>query len=230
MIYPVIQEKTIHIAQFDIVEPEQLQDLYNNYTAILTQACKQQGLEKDNTYNTRSAYIQPTYGVNAKGEPTSFINVMSTDYVTDSWITHHRMELPVRVTVNLEDWSDITLASLSENIILEPRIVKNNDTIDKRVLFCIENIEQGKELAHNFDLYMEAVTTITPRITGFETLDTNGNTVKDVTLCVNNNNLEKVISDREGNVKERSTIQLPAYISINFYNWNDFYYWRDEKN
>lgn len=229
MIEPILQKKTVYTVQFDIQTSTELQELSRNYKDILEQACKQQGVEKDSNYSKHSKYIQPSYGVNPKGEPATFINVMSIDYTLDTWNTHNTVTIPAKVTVDLEDWSDIHLESLSEDLILEPKIIKDNRIVPGQVIFYIENLEQGKELVENFDAYMSTATKHNPYITGAETLDYNNNTIKDVTITFNREGLEKIGINRNGDITERSKIPLPSYISIHFHNWTDISYWQDDR-
>lgn len=224
MINPKIEEKTIYTAVFDIQDYEQAQEVFYHYEEILEKACIEQGLEKDINYDKNSKFLQPLQGVNAKNEPDDFISIMSIDYLQDSWVTHNTSSLPVQVIVNLEDWSDIKITSLSESIVLNPTIIygKNNQ---KNAVFYIENITQAQELVSNFDDYLQKIVGKNPYITGAETVDDNGNIVKDVMLDCSNDAFEKILTNRQGNTIDRINIPLPTYLSIDVQNWNTIEFW-----
>ena len=226
MINPKIEEKTIYTAVFDIQDYEQAQEVFYHYEEILEKACNTQGLEKDTNYDKSSKFLQPLQGVNAKNEPDDFISIMSIDYLQDSWVTHNTSSLPAQVIVNLEDWSDIQITSLSEKVVLNPTIIYGSNN-QKNVVFYIENLTQAKELADNFDAYLEKSAGKNPYITGAETIDDNGNIIKDVMLDYSNDAFEKILINRQGNTIDRIIIPLPTYLSIDVHNWNDIEFWEE---
>lgn len=225
MIIPKIEEKTIIRAVFDIDNDQQAYEFTNNYKTILKDICEQKSIQPNDTKSSK--FIQPSQGTNAKQEKTDFISIMSIDYINDSWITHDTSSLPARVIINLNDWSDITIENISNENILNPVILKKKNDSNK-IVFYIENLEQGKELACNFDAYMTKAIGKNPYITGAETIDYHGNVIKDIFLSCNKQELQKVIMKRDGEVIQQNTIPLPAYISIDEYNWNDIQYWKNE--
>lgn len=224
MIIPKIEEQTILRAIFDIDNYQQGYDFANNYRTILEDICEQKSIQPDNTESSK--FIQPSQGTNAKQEEADFISIMSIDDINDSWITHDVSSLPAQIIINLNDWSDITIENISDDNILNPTILKKQNDSNK-VVFYIENLEQGKELAYNFDAYMTKATGKNPYITGAETIDYHGNVIKDIFISCNKQELQKVLIKRDGEVIQQNTIPLPAYISIDEYNWNDIQYWKN---